>query len=97
MMDDGDFFKKLESGEYQLAVTHIAPPNDRFHYKMCGHEDLNISVQPGNPLAFYPEIHLRDLDGLSILLLQRIGFWSNIYQAKTPHSRYLLQIEQTAQ
>lgn len=96
MMDDSDFFKKLESGEYQLAVTHIAPPDDQFHYKKCGHEDLYISVQPGNPLAFYPEIHLRDLDGLSILLLQRIGFWSNIYQAKTPHSRYLLQIEQTS-
>ena len=73
MMDDSDFFKKLESGEYQLAVTHIAPPDDQFHYKKCGHEDLYISVQPGNPLAFYPEIHLRDLDGLSILLLQRIS------------------------
>ena len=96
MMDDSDFFRKLESGEYQLAVTHIVPPDERFHYKKCGHEDLYISVQPGNPLAFYPEIHLQDLDGLSILLLQRIGFWSNIYQAKTPHSRYLLQIEQTS-
>lgn len=32
---------------------HIAPPDDRFHYKKCGHEDLYISVQSGNPLAFY--------------------------------------------
>ena len=96
MTDDRDFFKKLESGEYQLAVTHMVPQDDRFCYKKCGHEDLFISVQPGNPLAFYPVIHLRDLDGLSILLLQRIGFWSNIYQDKTPNSRYLLQIEQTS-
>lgn len=94
MMDDGEFPARLESGEYQLAVMHFAPDSRRFFCKKCGHEDLFISVQPGNPLAFYPEIHLRDLDGLSILLLQKIGFWNNVYREKTPHAKYLLQIEQ---
>lgn len=94
MMDDGEFPVRLESGEYQLAVMHFAPEGRRFFCKKCGHEDLFISVQPGNPLAFYPEIHLRDLDGLSILLLQKIGFWNNVYREKTPHAKYLLQIEQ---
>lgn len=94
MMDDGEFPARLESGEYQLAVMHFAPEGRRFFCKKCGHEDLFISVQPGNPLAFYPEIHLRDLDGLSILLLQKIGFWNNVYREKTPHAKYLLQIEQ---
>ncbi len=94
MMDDEEFPARLESGEYQLAVMHFAPEGRRFFCKKCGHEDLFISVQPGNPLAFYPEIHLRDLDGLSILLLQKIGFWNNVYREKTPHAKYLLQIEQ---
>lgn len=94
MMDDEGFPARLENGEYQLAVMHFAPEGRQFFCKKCGHEDLFISVQPGNPLAFYPEIHLRDLDGLSILLLQKIGFWNNVYREKTPHAKYLLQIEQ---
>lgn len=94
MTDDTGFLNKLDTGEYQLAVTHFQPEEDRYFSKKCGHEDLYISVQPGNPLAFYPEVHLKDLDGLSILLLQKIGFWNNVYREKTPHSKYLLQIEQ---
>lgn len=93
MMDDADFLTRLEQGTYQLAVTHYEPQDDRFFYKKCGHEDLFISVHPGNPLAFYPEIHLKDLDGMSILLLSRIGFWANTHRAKTPNARYLLQVE----
>ena len=47
-------------------------------------------------MAFYPEVHLKDLDGLSILLLSQIGFWSSVHRAKTPNSKYLLQIEESS-
>ena len=93
MADDAVFLQKLENGTYQLAVTHFLPENALFYSKKCGHEDLFISLAPGNPLTFYPEIHLEDLDGLSILLLSRIGFWANVHRDKTPNSNYLLQIE----
>lgn len=93
MTDDADFPEKLENGTYQLAVTHFLPESSLFYSKKCGHEDLFISLAPGNPLTFYPEIHLEDLDGLSILLLSRIGFWANVHRHKTPNSNYLLQIE----
>lgn len=93
MTDDADFLEKLENRTYQLAVTHFLPQSDLFYSKKCGHEDLFISLASGNPLTFYPEIHLRDLDGLSILLLSRIGFWANIHRDKTPNANYLLQIE----
>lgn len=93
MTDDTGFLEKLENGIYQLAVTHFKPEDDLFHCKRCGHEDLFISLAPGNPLTFYPEIHLEDLDGLSILLLSRIGFWANVHRGKTPNTNYLLQIE----
>ena len=86
MMDDSSFLDRLRDGTYQLAVLHEKPDSDVFYYKKCGHEDLFISVHPGNPLAFYPEIHLKDLDGMSILLLSRIGFWANMHREKTPHA-----------
>lgn len=95
MEDDRDFLKKLESRTYQLAVVHEKPADeDKFYFKKCGHEDLYISLRPSDPLTFYPMIHLSDLDGKSILLLTRIGFWHRTAHAKTPNTHYLLQIDE---
>lgn len=94
MTDDSEFLEKLQQGIYQLAVVHEKPQGENFYWKKCGHEDLYISLMPGNPLSFYPEVHLEDLDGMNILLLSRIGFWAGTHRAKTPNAKYLLQIEQ---
>ena len=93
MCDDAEFLKRLENGTYQLAVTHEKPADPMFFSQKCGHEDLLISVVPGHPLAFYPKVQLSDLNGLSILLLSRIGFWANMHREKTPDTKYLLQVE----
>ena len=93
MTDDSDFLNKLKNGTYQLAVTHFEPDKNDFYSKKIGHEQLYISLTPGNPLSFYPEIHLKDLNGLTILLLNRIGFWSAVHREKTPNTKYLLQVE----
>jgi len=93
MTDDSDFLDKLRIGTYQLAVTHFEPDKSVFYSKKIGHEQLYISLTPGNPLSFYPEIHLKDLNGLTILLLNRIGFWSAVHREKTPNTKYLLQVE----
>ena len=93
MMDDSDFLNKLKNGAYQLAVTHFEPDKSVFYSKKIGHEKLYISLMPGNPLSFYPKVYLKDLDGLTILLLSRIGFWSTVHREKTPNTKYLLQVE----
>ena len=93
MMDDADFLDKIKKGIYQLAVVHEKPIDPCYYSVKCGHESLYISLKAGNSLTFYPEIRLKDLNGLTILLLSRIGFWSKIHRAKTPDSKYLLQIE----
>ena len=93
MCDDVLFVDRLKKHEYHLAVLHEDPKDKEIHVKKCGHEDLFISLLPGDPLAFYPEIHLSDLDGKSILLLTRIGFWMNFHNNKTPNTNYLLQVD----
>lgn len=94
MTDDSEFLEKLEQGVYQLVVVHEQPEGENFHWKKCGHEDLYISLMPSDPLAFYPEVRLADLDGMNILLLSQIGFWAGTHRAKTPNAKYLLQVEQ---
>ena len=96
MTDDSRFEDKLRSGIYQLAVLHHRPEDPSFYAQKCGSEQLYISLPSGNPLAFYPEVHLKDLDGLSILLFTEIGFWATVHRDKTPNSKYLLQIEQSS-
>ena len=93
MTDDIQFVNRLKLHEYHLAVLHEDPKDEDIYVKKCGHEDLFISLMPGDPLAFYPEIHLSDLDGRSILLLTRIGFWMNFHNNKTPNTNYLLQMD----
>lgn len=93
MTDDSSFLEKLERRIYQLAVVHQQPQTEHFYWKKCGHEDLYISLMPENPLALRPQVQLADLDGMSILLLSRIGFWANTHRAKTPNAKYLLQVE----
>ena len=96
MKEDSRFEESLRGGTYQLAVMHRKPEDDLFYCKKIGSESLYLSLPSGNPLAFYPSVHLKDIDGMSILLLSRIGFWSDIHRAKTPNSRYLLQVEESS-
>lgn len=94
MKDDGDFQDRLLDGTYQLAVTHFPLEEEPFFCKKCGHESLFLSVSPNSKLASLSEIHLKEIDGISILLLTRIGFWADIPKQKMPSSHFLLQIEQ---
>lgn len=94
MKDDAEFSARLLDDTYQLAVTHYPLEKENFYCKQCGHEDLYISLSPSSPFASLPEIHLKDIDGISILLLTTIGFWNNIPRKKMPSSHLLLQIEQ---
>lgn len=94
MKEDAEFPARLLDDTYQLAVTHYPLEQENFCCKKCGHEDLYISLSPSSPFASLPEIHLKDIDGISILLLTTIGFWNNIPRKKMPSSHLLLQIEQ---
>ncbi len=93
MKDDRDFCSRILNESYQLAVLHHDPNHPDIYCKKCGHEDLFLSLSPSNPLAFYPELHLKDLNGKSILLLQQIGFWLPMVRDKMPDSHFILQSE----
>lgn len=96
MKDDRDFLARLDDGTYQLAVVHEKPQDNAYLAKKCGSEKLYLSVPADSPLAFYPEIRLQDLNGLSILLFSRIGFWMRLVKEKSPDAQYLLQVQRDA-
>lgn len=96
MVNDQGFVQRLKNGDCQLAITHFQPKDSEIFYKKIGHEDLYISLSRTNPLSFYPQIKLKDLNGLTILRLFNTGFWDQMCKEKLPDSHFLLQIERSA-
>lgn len=54
-------------------------------------EHLSVALPPAHPLAMYKELTLRDLNGQSMLILSKIGFWYDICKEKMPDSLFLAQ------
>ncbi len=96
MKSDRDFLPELQKGRYQLAVTHRKPDADVFAFAKIGQEKLFLTVPSSNPLAFYPEVRLKDLSGMTMLLLNRIGFWMDLVNENIENPRFIIQYEQAS-
>lgn len=83
----------LLQGIYQLIVLHEKPQSKDLYAVPCGCEQLYISLPPAHPLASYPGLYLKDLDGQSLLLYTKIGFWYEFCVQKMPHAKFLMQNE----
>ncbi len=93
MKSDEDFLEKLDNHSYELVVIH-KKPSDKYIYKEIGTEHLSLNISISDPMAFYPEIHLSDLRGKSILLLNDIGFWMDV--VKEYDMNLIVQYEQNS-
>ena len=86
----------LINNKYQIIITtdEMNLP-DIISRKYC-EEHLYISLAPAHPLAGHKSLTLNDLNGQSILILSKIGFWYDICKAKMPDSLFLVQEELSA-
>lgn len=94
---DSDNHKLLEGlRTHQFSIVVLTQPiqNEEFESIKLFEETLYLSVPPAHPLALYANISFSDLDGESVLLLSRIGFWNEICLQMIPHSHLLIQEDQ---
>ncbi|CUO90625.1 LysR family transcriptional regulator [Clostridium disporicum] len=86
----------LINNKYKIIITtdEMNLP-DIISRKYC-EEHLYISLPPAHPLAGHKSLTLNDLNGQSILILSKIGFWYDICKAKMPDSLFLVQEELSA-
>lgn len=73
-----------------IVTTHPVEEKDLCCVEMF-EEYLYLSVPPAHPFAMMPELSFHDLDGESVLLLSRIGFWNEICLKMIPQSHLLIQ------
>lgn len=93
MKDDDALLHGLHEGIYQIVVLHREQKDDALHCHFLGNEQLYISLPPAHPLAGFQQLHMKDLDGQTILLYSQIGFWYDLCLKTMPNARFLLQNE----
>ena len=89
--NEDNLLSGLDNHEYSIiAINHPINDDNRICIPLF-EEHLYLSVPPAHPLALFKEISFRDLNGESVLLLSRIGFWNEICLKMIPESHLLIQ------
>ena len=91
VQDENILIEGLEKGDYSLIVLHHPLQDKKNISQEFLNESLYLSVPPAHPLAPFKEISFSDLNGQSVLLLSRIGFWNEVCQRMIPESHLLFQ------
>ncbi len=82
----------LLNGPYQIAILNkrLDEP-DILSHELC-REQLYLCLPNGHPLSKYKNgISFREIDGITMLLYNEIGFWHFVHKSETPNTRYIIQ------
>lgn len=93
--DEKILIKGLKEYRYSLIVLNHLIEDDDFICYALFEEKLYLSLPPAHPLSLFNEISFADLNGESILLLSKIGFWNEICLKKLPDSHLLVQEDES--
>ena len=86
-----NLLRDFQNDAFQLIILHKKPDDETFWVKKISSEKLFISLPPEHPLANSAGIYLEELNGLSVLLYSKIGFWYDLCVEKAPRVRFLTQ------
>lgn len=81
----------LREGVYQLIVLPCAVEEPGLAWVKYGEEHLFFSLPPAHPLAGKKSLFMGELNGETMLLRNRLGFWRDLVAEKMPDSRFLEQ------
>lgn len=85
----------LRDEKYTIIVLNYPYSHKDYQSIELFEEDLYLSLPPAHPLALFDKVSFDDLNGESILLLSRIGFWNEICLTYIPDSHLLIQNDET--
>lgn len=83
----------LQEDLFQMIVMPYKIESDELTCIKYGEEHLYFSLPPAHPLSSSKSLHFRDLNGETILLRSRLGFWHDIHTATMPDTHFLVQDE----
>ena len=86
----------LRDKTYQLIVLPFPVEDGGITCVKYEEEHLFFSLPPAHPLSASKALHLEDLNGETMLLRSKIGFWNRMHQEKMPDTHFLVQEENFA-
>lgn len=89
--NDDKLISGLNNHQYSIIILNHPLNGENLVCLNLVEEDLYLSMPPSHPLALLKEISFNDLDGESILLLSKIGFWNELCLKNLPNSHLLIQ------
>lgn len=89
--DNEALLQGLKKHQYSLIILNHPVQDKELLSIELFEENLFVSVPPAHPLALCQQITFEDLNGESVLLLSRIGFWNKVCLEKIPNSHLLIQ------
>lgn len=91
--DNDLLLQGLADGTYQMIIYHERVEMNDIACIKYGEEHLSFSLPPAHPLSGSKTLHLKDLNGETMLLRSKIGFWNHMHINKMPDTRFLIQEE----
>ena len=81
----------LRDDVYQLIILPYPVEESGITCVKYGEEHLFFSLPPAHPLSGSKALYMKDLNGETMLLRNRLGFWRDITDQKMPDTRFLEQ------
>ncbi len=91
---DTQLIHGLRNDLYNIIVLDYPYEHKDYQSIQLFSENLYLSLPPAHPLALFNEVSFADLNGESILLLSKIGFWNEICLKHIPDSHLLVQSDE---
>ena len=96
-MEETDvLLQKLNNDVYQIIIIPYKISNKNLICSKYGEEHLYFSLPLSHPLVSKNRLYFKDLDGETMLLRCKLGYWHNIHYKTMPLTRFLVQDEKDA-
>lgn len=89
--EESSLIRRLQEKQLQLAILRENPRDASLFCQHFADETLYISVPPEHPFAQKNELMLSDLNGESVLVYKKVGFWMDIVKTLAPKANLLVQ------
>ena len=91
MRENDMLLQGLRDDVYQLIILPYPVEEPGITCVKYGEEHLYFSLPPAHPLSGSKGLYMRDLNGETMLLRNRLGFWRDVTDQKMPDTRFLEQ------
>lgn len=91
LKNNEDPAKLLLNGQYTCVITNQAIAQKSINSIFLGRERLIVHLNKFSNLASHSSVTFKELAGLSFIVVNQIGIWSDLIQKEIPNAHFLYQ------